>query len=111
MKDLIARIKTIDDWESRTTQRGNGHKEVPSFNDVAGHAELCINCKVPDGCDDTHALCELRRIHKIHADGSRLKKSEIESMKSEERRQQWAEHYDFHPMAQSFDEKGQGVLL
>lgn len=111
MKDLLIKVKEIKDWSERATARPNDSVDSPRFNDVAGDADICIKCEVPGGCDDTHALCELRRIRKIHADGSALKASELASMKTEMRRQAWAKHHNLHPLAQSFDEDGQGVLL
>lgn len=75
MKDLIAKAaqlknRNAEDYKMST----HGTEDMAMFDaEAVPHANLCLNCKVPGGCDDTHILCELRAQTGKRADGDDVK--------------------------------------
>ena len=70
MEDLIARVKSISDWEERKLKTF-GTEDMAIFDaEAVAHPQPCRTCRVPDGCNDTHVSCRLRTEFGMRADGT-----------------------------------------
>lgn len=75
MKDLIAKASQLknrnpEDYKMST----HGTEDLAIFDaEAVPYADLCLSCKVPGGCDDTHILCSLREQTGKRADGDDVK--------------------------------------
>lgn len=73
MQDLVARVKAIKNWNERKLSTF-GTEDLTIYNaEAVSHADVCLGCKVPAGCDDTHNLCGLRIEHGMWAGGETRK--------------------------------------
>lgn len=69
MQDLVSRVKAIKNWDERKLSTV-GSEDLTIYNaEAVAHADTCLGCKVPGGCDDTHNLCGLRIEHGVRAGG------------------------------------------
>lgn len=74
MKDLVAKVKEIKDWDSRKLATF-GTEDLSIYNaEAVSHAKVCTDCKVGGGCDDTHPSCRLRSEFGIRSTGEIIAK-------------------------------------
>lgn len=74
MKDLLAKVKEIKDWDSRKLSTF-GTEDLSIYNaEAVSHADVCNNCEVGGGCNDTHPMCRLRSEYGIRATGEIIAK-------------------------------------
>lgn len=90
MKDLVARVKMIDNWNERHTFRPNENVDQVPENLGPEFLSICSSCMVPGGgCDDKHYLCGLRAEKHIRSDGTHIKPAQRISKREQSRRDEY----------------------